>query len=119
MANGGSQARGPIRATVAGLHHSHSNTRLSLVCDLSLVCLAVPFFFLLFRATFSAHGGSQSRGQVVVTTAGLHQTAAATQDLSCVFDIHQSSWQRWILSPLSKAGDQTRNLMVGFVSTAP
>ena len=27
MAYGGSQARGPIGATAAGLHHSHSNTR--------------------------------------------------------------------------------------------
>ena len=26
-AHGGSQARGPIGAVVAGLHHSHSNTR--------------------------------------------------------------------------------------------
>ena len=26
MASGGSQARGPIRATAAGLGHSHSNT---------------------------------------------------------------------------------------------
>ena len=26
-AYGGSQARGPIRATAAGLHHSHSNAR--------------------------------------------------------------------------------------------
>ena len=25
MANGGSQARGPIRAVAAGLQHSHSN----------------------------------------------------------------------------------------------
>ena len=25
MAYGGSQTRGPIRATAAGLHHSHSN----------------------------------------------------------------------------------------------
>ena len=33
-------------------------------------------------------------------------------DLSRVFDLHHSSWQCWILNPLSKARDQTRKLMV-------
>ena len=31
MAHGGSQARGRIRVTPAGLHHSHSNTRIRAV----------------------------------------------------------------------------------------
>ena len=34
VAHGGSQARGPIRAVAAGLHHSNSNVRSQLVCDL-------------------------------------------------------------------------------------
>ena len=37
--------------------------------------------------------------------------ATATQDLSRVWDLHHSSWQRWILNPLSKARDQTCVLM--------
>ena len=41
-----------------------------------------------------------------------HATAAAMQDPSHVFDLHHSSQQRWILNPLSKAGDGTLNLMV-------
>ena len=36
-----------------------------------------------------------------------HTTATAMLDLSCVCHLHHSSWQRWILNPLSKAWDQT------------
>ena len=32
-----------------------------------------------------------------------YTTATATWDLSCVCDLHHSSWQGWILSPLSEA----------------
>ena len=35
-------------------------------------------------------------------------TATATMDPSWVCDLHRSSWQPWILNPLSKARDQTR-----------
>ena len=38
--------------------------------------------------------------------------ATAMPDLSCFCKLHHSSWQRWILNPLIKARDQTRNLMV-------
>ena len=34
-----------------------------------------------------------------------YATDIATQDPSCVCDLHQSSWQRWILDPWSKAWD--------------
>ena len=40
-----------------------------------------------------------------------HTTARAMRDLSRVCDLHHSSWQHWILNPLSKARDQTRTLM--------
>ena len=40
-----------------------------------------------------------------------YTTATATQDLSCVCDLHHSSCQGWILTPLSEARDQTRLLM--------
>ena len=39
-------------------------------------------------------------------------TATAMPDLSCVFELHHSSWQRQILNLLSEDRDQTRNLMV-------
>ena len=38
--------------------------------------------------------------------------ATATPDLSRICNLHHNSWQRRILHPLSKAGDQTHNLMV-------
>ena len=37
--------------------------------------------------------------------------ATATRDLSCVCDLHCSSWQHWILNPFSKARDWTHLLM--------
>ena len=57
------------------------------------------FFFCLFvfsGATSMAYRGSQARGLIGATAAGLHH----------------SSWQRRILNPLSKARAQTHNLVV-------
>ena len=36
-----------------------------------------------------------------------YTTGAATPDPSHVFDLHHSSWQHWILNPLSEARDWT------------
>ena len=36
-----------------------------------------------------------------------YTTVTATQDLSWVYDLHHSSWQRWILNPLNEAEDET------------
>ena len=38
--------------------------------------------------------------------------ATVTPDLSCVCDLHHSSWQCWILNPLSEARDPACDLMV-------
>ena len=65
------------------------------------------YLFCLFRATPAACGGSQVRGRTGATAT----TATATPDLSCVYDLHHSSWQHRILNPLSKARDQTCILM--------
>ena len=40
-----------------------------------------------------------------------YTTATATQDPSCICNLHHSSWQRQILNPLSEARDRTRVLM--------
>ena len=69
------------------------------------------FVFCLFRASPVAHGGSQARGLIRAVAASLPR-ATATPDLSCVCDLHHSSWQCWILNPLSKARDRTCNPMV-------
>ena len=72
---------------------------------LSLVGMFVLFLFLSFRATPAPFGSSQARGRI-------RATATAVRDPSCVCDLHHSSWQRWILNPLSEARDRTRNLTV-------
>ena len=40
-----------------------------------------------------------------------YATATAMQDLSCICKLRHSSWQHWILNPLSDARDGTRILM--------
>ena len=40
-----------------------------------------------------------------------YATATATQDASCICDLHSSLWQHWILNPLSEARDRTHILM--------
>ena len=41
-----------------------------------------------------------------------YTTATAMWDLSLFCDVHHSTWQHQVLNPLSKARDQTHNLMV-------
>ena len=40
-----------------------------------------------------------------------YATATAMQDLTHNGDLHHTSWQRWILNPLSRARDQTHILI--------
>ena len=51
--------------------------------------------------------GVQMELQLVTYT-----TATVTSHPSCICNLHHSSWQRWMLNPLSRARDQTYNLMV-------
>ena len=48
-------------------------------------------FFLLFRATPVAYGGSQARGPIGATDADLQTTATAMWDPSCICQLHHSS----------------------------
>ena len=76
--------------------------------------LANFFFFCLFAISWAApaaYGGSQATGQIEAVATG-HARTTATQDPSCICNLHHSSWQRRILNPLSKGRDRTRNLMV-------
>ena len=69
------------------------------------------FLFLLFRATPAASGGSQARGIIRATAAGLRQGHSHAGCEPHLQPTH-SSRQHQILHPLSKARDRTRNLMV-------
>ena len=73
------------------------------------VCLF--FVFCHFRGTPAAYGGPQARGPIRAVASGLHQSHSMP-DLRCMYNLHYSSWQCWILNPLSEARDRTRNLMV-------
>ena len=44
-----------------------------------------------------------------------YTTATAMQDLSLVFDLQYSSWQRQILNPLSEARDRTLNRVPSWI----
>ena len=63
------------------------------------------FFFLLFR-NMVPRLGVELELQLPAFV-----IAIATRDLSQVCDLHHSSWKCQFLNPLSKARDQTRNLM--------
>ena len=73
------------------------------------------FCFVLFSCFLGLHLcpmevprlGGKSELQLLA-----YSTATATQGPNHVCNRHHSSQQRWILNPLSKARDQTRNFMV-------
>ena len=58
------------------------------------------FTFLLFRHMEVPRLGIKLELQLLA-----YATATATPDLNCVCDLHHSSWQCWILNPLSEARD--------------
>ena len=59
------------------------------------------YYYLFFRAALMAYGSSQARGQIEVWPPAF-ATTTATRDLSCICDLHHSSWQRRILNPLER-----------------
>ena len=78
----------------------------------SSLTFSIYFFFLFFFLRAAPWPmeiprlGVKSELQLPAYT-----TATATQDLSCLCNLHHSSWQHWILNPLIKARDQTRILL--------
>ena len=65
---------------------------------LSDISVQIAFFFwwgVLFKAATAAYGGSQARGWIGATAAGLHH--------SQVCNLHHGSQQHQILNPLSQA----------------
>ena len=66
--------------------------------------------FYFFRAAHATYGSSQGRGWIGAAAARLHHSHT-TCYLSCVCNLHHSSWQHWILYPLSEARDRSCVLM--------
>ena len=67
-------------------------------------------FFGLFLGLYLWHMEVPRLGVESELQLPTYTTARAMQDLSHICDLHHSSWQRWILNPLSEARDQTRIL---------
>ena len=59
--------------------------------------LFVDLFFLLFGAVPGAYGSSQARVELELQLSA-YATVMAMPDPSRVFELHHSSWQRWILN---------------------
>ena len=68
-------------------------------------------FVLLFRAAPKKHVEVPRIGVKLELQLPACTTATATQDPSCICDLHQSSRQCWILNPVSETRDQTRILV--------
>ena len=93
------------------------------VCsDISSNSIGAPFLlkklfnslflsFFEFRATHTAYGIPRP-GVKLELWLPAYATATATQDPSCICDLHHSSQQHQILNPLSEARDRTHNLLV-------
>ena len=69
------------------------------------------FFVFAFLGSHPWHMEVPKPGVESELQVPAYTTATAMWDLSCVFDSYHSSWQLGILSPLSKARDQTHILM--------
>ena len=69
-------------------------------------------FFLLFRATPTAHRGSRARVPLGELQLQATVTATAMPDPSHICNLLHSSWPHQILNPLSEAREWTCNVMV-------
>ena len=76
------------------------------------IYLFIYFIFLPFLGPLPWHMEVPRLGVESELQLPDYTTATATQDPSRVCDVHHSSRQCWILNPMIKARDQTRNLMV-------
>ena len=86
--------------------HSHFMTQFYLNSSLFFV------FLSFFLGPHPRHMEGPRQGVESELSLPAYTRATAKQNLSCVCDLHYSSWQRRILNPLSEARDWTHNLTV-------
>ena len=76
---------------------------------------SLSFFFVclfyLFRATSMTYGICQARGWMGAIAAGLHHSHSNVVSEPYLQPTPHSSWQHWILNPLSRVRDWTCILM--------
>ena len=71
------------------------------------------FLCVLFRAPLEAYEVPRL-GVELELQLPAHTTATAMPDLSCVCDLHHSSWQRRILNPLTERGQGSNLHLRGY-----
>ena len=100
----GQKKKKKSRENKTSKNRMQSNTEV-IVCFWKLLGNFFFFFWsFFFKAASVASGSSQARVRTGAIAAGQHP-AVATWDPSCVCDPNRSSWQCWVLNPLSKARD--------------
>ena len=65
------------------------------------------FFFFVFLEPYTQHMEVPRLGVKSELLLPAYITATATLDPNRICDLYHSSWQRWILNPLSEARDRT------------
>ena len=70
------------------------------------------YFFFTFLGPHPWHMEVLKIGVKLELQLPAYATATARPNLSRICDLHHTSQQCWILNPLNKARDRTRNLMV-------
>ena len=86
----------------------------SIYCLLSFVVVVVVVVAISWAAP-AAYGGSQARGRIGAVATGLrqsHSNAGSEPRLQPTPQLTAMLEQCWIVNPLSKGRDRTRNLMV-------
>ena len=74
-------------------------------------CLKIFIFYFCLLGLYAQYMELSRLGVELELQLPAYDTATATWDLSCVCSLYHSSWQCWILYPLSRAKDQTHILM--------
>ena len=69
------------------------------------------FIFFAFLGPHPWHMEVPRQGVELELQLPAYTTATATQDPSCICNLHHSLWQCWVLNPLNEAWDRTRILM--------
>ena len=100
------------RVSIFLLVEGHSQ----LVTAAKIICLMAPsssffFFLFFFLGPHPWHMEVPRLGAESELQLPGYATATATLDLSCLWNLHHSSWQCWIFNALSEARDQTHILM--------
>ena len=81
------------------------------VLEAKQILVVTIFFFFVFLGPHPQHMEVPRLGVELELQLPAYPTATAMPDLSLICDLHQSSWQCWILGPLNEARDQTCVLM--------